>query len=268
MGANAAIFGLLALCGAWAPANEFTLAWRFGLMDITILMYGFIYVVSEGIGLAIRGFAMSTELLHIMGFAIAFPLGLWMVRAGLVDCEGWDLFSYLQGTTGKDSKVGQDKIREREKKAAEKEKLENQKANLLSAPAEQGKKLQSQVEQAIDQGEFALAIKIQNRIASSNQTVGWRQQDLYRVIQGLLKAKNYADATPMMELYIESFDANRFEMQVSLIKIWLQAQRPRKALEYMQGLNQAFLAPLQIEQLQKLATYARKQIADGIVEVR
>jgi hypothetical protein len=36
----------------------------------------------------------------------------------------------------------------------------------------------------------------------------------------------------------------------------------------MQGLNQAFLSPPQIEQLQKLAAYAKKQIADGIVEIR
>ena len=41
LGASAAIFGLLAMCIAWAPANEFTLLWRFGMFDVTVLMYGF-----------------------------------------------------------------------------------------------------------------------------------------------------------------------------------------------------------------------------------
>lgn len=268
LGASAAIFGLLALCIAWAPANEFTLLWRFGTMEVNVLLYGMFFVGQEVLFLTVKGFRMSSELLHILGFAVGLPVGLFMVRNGYVDCEGWDLFSYLNGTTGKDSTVGREKVRAREKKAAAKLYEENRKAKLVSTPQEQGEQLLAQVEQAIDRGEFELAIKLQSRIAASNRTVGWKQTDLFKLIQGLLKAKNYPRAVPLMETYIESFEQNRFPMQVSLIKIWLQDQRPRKSLEYMQGLNLAFLSTEQTQQLQQLAAYAKKQIAAGVVEVR
>jgi membrane associated rhomboid family serine protease len=271
LGASAAIFGLLALCVAWAPANEFTLlwqfGWRFGINDVSILMYGFLFVAKELVFWSVQGFAMSSELLHILGFFVGLPLGLWMVRSGYVDCEGWDLFSYLNGKTGRESKVGRDRIRAREKKAAAKLNAENLEAKLVSKPAELALKLQSQVKQAIDQGEYELAIKIQNRIAASNATVRWNQNDLYRVVQGLLKSREYARAIPLMEVHIESFDEHRFEIQVLLLKIWLHDQRPRKALTYMQGLNPAFLSPEQMQRLKQLASLAKQQISSGVIEI-
>jgi hypothetical protein len=70
-----------------------------------------------------------------------------------------------------------------------------------------------------------------------------------------------------MERHIETFDEHRFSIQLLLIKIWLQDQRPRKALGYMQGLNHSFLSPEQMQQLKQLAVVARKQIGDGVVEI-
>jgi membrane associated rhomboid family serine protease len=267
LGASAAIFGLLAMCIAWAPANEFTLLWRFGMFDVTVLMYGFFFVAKELCVFIVAGFQMSSELLHMLGFAVGLPVGLWMVRTGYVDCEGWDLFSYLSGKTGTDSTVGQDKIREREKKANVKQEEAYRKANLLVDPVESAKKLQTQVEHAIAEGDLDLAIKIQNRISVSQPSVTWKQVDLFRVIQGMLKAKRFADAEPLMEQHIELFDDNRFSIQVLLIKIWLQDQRPRRSLRYMQGLNLAFFSPEQTQQIHQLAAHAKKQIAAGVIEI-
>ena len=138
LGASAAIFGLLALCVAWAPANEFTIVSWFGMQpqmfEISILMYGFFFLAQELIFFGLQGFIMSSELLHIMGFVVALPIGLGMVRLGYVDCEGWDLFSFLNGKTGSESTVGRDKVRAREKKAAAKLHAENVKSNLVSEP--------------------------------------------------------------------------------------------------------------------------------------
>lgn len=267
LGASAAIFGLLAMCIAWAPANEFTLAWRFGMFDITVLMYGFIFVAKEVLILIVAGLRMSSELLHIMGFAVGLPVGLWMVKTGYVDCEGWDLFSYLSGKTGSESTVGQDKIREREKKAVAKQNEVYRNANQLVDPLESAKKLQSQVEQAIAEGNLDLAVKIQTRISVSQPSVVWKQTDLFRIIQGMLKAKRFSDAVPLMERHIELFDENRFAIQVLLIKIWLQDHRPRRSLQYMQGLNLAFFSPEQTQQIHQLAAHAKKQIAAGVIEI-
>jgi hypothetical protein len=230
-------------------------------------MYGFFFVAKELCVFIVAGFQMSSELLHMLGFAVGLPVGLWMVRTGYVDCEGWDLFSYLSGKTGTDSTVGQDKIREREKKANVKQEEAYRKANLLVDPVESAKKLQTQVEHAIAEGDLDLAIKIQNRISVSQPSVTWKQVDLFRVIQGMLKAKRFADAEPLMEQHIELFDDNRFSIQVLLIKIWLQDQRPRRSLRYMQGLNLAFFSPEQTQQIHQLAAHAKKQIAAGVIEI-
>jgi membrane associated rhomboid family serine protease len=271
LGASAAIFGLLALCVAWAPANEFSICWIMfgfaGVSDVSIVMYGFMFVAKEVFILSLLGFQMSSEMLHLIGFMVAFPVGLWMVRFGFVDCEGWDLFSYLKGTLGSESKVGKDKIRAREKKADAKQVEVYRKANLLTDPVDTGRKLQLQVEQAITDGDIDLAIMLQHRITTSNPAVTWRQIDLYRVIQAYLKAKNYNAAIPMMEQHIESFDEQRFTLQVLLLKIWLQDNRPRKAMRYMQGLNLAFFSAEQKQQMQQLANHAKKLIVTGVIEV-
>jgi membrane associated rhomboid family serine protease len=267
LGASAAIFGLMALCVAWAPANEFTLLLRFSTFDVSILIYGFLFVVKESVFWGLQGFAMSSELLHIMGFFVGLPIGLVMVHHGWVDCEGWDLFSYLQGKTGSDSTIGRKPDRTHQKPMVAKQSAEARKPAIAPEPDALEVKLHRQVEQAIDQGDFDLAIKLQARFESANAQLGWKQADLYRVIQGLLKAKAFDQAMPLMETHIEKFDEHRFTIQITLIKIWLREQRPRKALRYMQGLNAAFLSPEQLQQLKQLASIAKQQIASGVMEV-
>lgn len=268
LGASAAIFGLLAFCIAWAPANEFTIWFRFFTFDITILMYGFFFVAQEVFFFGIQGFSMSSELLHILGFAVSLPIGLWMVRNGHVDCEGWDLISYLQGNTGTDSIVGKDKIKQKAQKQRAKEREAIRQLNTEPPPEQRVAKMVEQVEQAINQGEYGLAVKLQNRINASNPSARWQQQHLFRIIQGLLQTKTFDQVVPLIETHIEQFDENRFAMQVTLIKIWLQQQRPRKSIEYMRQFNVALLEPAQTETLKKLAAVAKKQISDGVVELQ
>lgn len=268
LGASAAIFGLLAFCIAWAPANEFTLWFRFFTFDVTILMYGFFFVAQEFFFLGINGFNMSSELLHILGFAVSLPVGIWMVKNGHVDCEGWDIISYLQGKTGSDSIVGKDQIKKKEKKHREKEREAIQQSNNDQTQAQRVAKMVEQVEQAIDQGEYSLAVKLQNRINASNPSARWQQTHLYRIIQGLLQKRSLDEAIPLLETHIEQFDVQRFTLQTMLIKIWLQQQRPRKSIEYMRQFNVALLEPTETETLKKLLAVAKKQISDGVVELQ
>ncbi|MFN7845449.1 MAG: rhomboid family intramembrane serine protease, partial [Pirellula sp.] len=149
LGASAAIFGLLAICVAWAPANEFETIWFFGfyggMSEISILTFGAFFFVKEFVFFGLQGFRMSSELLHIMGFLVALPVGLWMVKAGHVDCEGWDVFSYLQGRTGQDSKI----LKQTEKSKKEKRKRQLEESKIATAPSPENlQQLQSQVSEA------------------------------------------------------------------------------------------------------------------------
>lgn len=269
LGASAVIFGLLALCVAWVPANEFTVLWFTGLastFDISILVFAGLYVLKEFVFWWNAGFRTSSEFLHLLGFFVAFPIGLGLVKYGYVDCEGWDLFSYLSGRTGRDSTIGVKVARERGKKAEKKETKRNVERKILPEPSVPSLQFQSQVEQAIDRGSFDLAVKLQDKLSATNPRLVWKQRDLYRVIEGLLKAKEYEKAAVQIEVYIEKFHEKRFAMQLALLKIWLSQNRAKHALQYMKSMNNALMEPNELEQIRKLSDHARKLIAAGATE--
>lgn len=268
LGASAAIFGLLALCIAWAPANEFTLVFRFGGYDVSILLYGGVFLAKEVGFWALSGFQMTSELLHIIGFAVAMPIGLWMVRSGHVDCEGWDLFSYLSGKTGNESTVGKAQVQARQRQVTAKTQAisARQLAQEAQQRAESNRRLHEQVGQAIDQGQIGLAIKLQNRLTAADPQTNWKQPDLYRVVQALLKAKDYEQALPLMEKHIDLFEQNRFSIQTAMMKIWLNQHQPQRTLGYLQGFNPSFMSPDEVMQIKQLAAAAKKQIAAGVVD--
>ena len=40
-----------------------------------------------------NGVHLTSMLLHLMGAAVGIPLGIYLLKKGYVDCEGWDWFS-------------------------------------------------------------------------------------------------------------------------------------------------------------------------------
>ncbi len=64
----------------FAPSNIFETLLLIGLYPITIeistLIFGFIFVVLNCLGLFFEGGAMSSELLHMIGFGVGYPLAL------------------------------------------------------------------------------------------------------------------------------------------------------------------------------------------------
>ncbi|MFN7289689.1 MAG: rhomboid family intramembrane serine protease [Pirellula sp.] len=269
LGASAAIFGLLAICVAWAPANEFETIWFFGfyggMSEISILTFGAFFFVKEFVFFGLQGFRMSSELLHIMGFLVALPVGLWMVKAGHVDCEGWDVFSYLQGRTGQDSKI----LKQTEKSKKEKRKRQLEESKIATAPSPENlQQLQSQVSEALDRGEFELAHRLHMKLASKNPAIQWQQKELHRIIAGYLKSKRYPEAAGLIQIYVELFDQDRFAMQAALLRIWLSEQKPRKVLRYVKGMNVAFLGPEETSKLKPIVEHAKKMIETGVIEIQ
>ncbi len=101
MGANAALLGLLGVAVVWAPRNEFDVFWAFGVrggsIEIPVLMFGFIQMAMELIGVASGGFSITSSLMHLVGLAMGLAVGAIWLRRGWVDCEGWDLVSVWHG---------------------------------------------------------------------------------------------------------------------------------------------------------------------------
>jgi hypothetical protein len=219
-------------------------------------MNGFFFVLSGG--------SYGSEALHLIGFFVGVPVGLFMLTRGYVDCEGFDIISHYTNRTGKDSKVGKMKLKEREKKREAKETASLPKIDQAQVRA----KMSGQVDQAIADGNCDLAVALQNKIAVSNPGTSWTQKQLITIIQHYLKEKQLAKAEPLIQKHIELFDEHRFALQTKLIKLWLHDQRPKHALRYMQGMNPAFLDVAEKTELNNLAVYARKQIQSGVLETQ
>ena len=212
----------------------------------------------------LSGAAYGTEALHLIGFLVGVPVGLYMLTRGYVDCEGWDIISHYTDKKGELSKVGKKHLKAREAKQESKQ--------LASAPRIDQKqvraKMAEQVDQAIQEGNYDLAVALQRKITASNPGAGWIQPQLIAVIQHYLKEQQLAKAEPLIQRHIELFEEYRFQLQLKLLKLWLHEQRPRHALRYMQGLNPAFLQETEKAELKKLANYAQKQIQSGVLETQ
>jgi membrane associated rhomboid family serine protease len=100
-GASAIIYGLMATSLIWAPKNDIQCVlwswWGVYFFEVPILVLSLAYI---GLDLAIAwwsGFALSTSTLHLTGALVGAGLGVAMLKAQLVDCEGWDLFNVMFG---------------------------------------------------------------------------------------------------------------------------------------------------------------------------
>ena len=101
-GASGVIYALMAISLVWAPGNNidvFVIIFYFRFIlrpltfEVSILLFALFFIILD-LAFAWQGeFNISSELLHLLGAAGGFPVGAFMVKTGMVDCEGWDLFS-------------------------------------------------------------------------------------------------------------------------------------------------------------------------------
>ncbi len=255
LGASAAIFGLLALCLVWAPANEFSCIIFYSVRDISILVFAGFFFAKELFFLFVGGFHMDSELLHILGFLVGFPLGVYLFRSGRVDCEGWDLFSYMEGDTGSSSRYVNLHRKQKRRRAADTSLKADHGKSAPPVPAE---KLQDQVGEAIDNRQFVLAIRLQTQLMKSHPDLVWRQHDLYRIVDGLLREQRYDVVVPLMRTYLQNFTEKRFAVQLALMKVWMARKQPSEVLQLLETIDTGSLSPADRQQLEKMRIMARK----------
>ena len=102
-GASAVVFGLLAICMVWAPERAELRGHpphrlphpRVSLGPVLHDRRAF-YIGEQVVWLALRGLvggALVSELGHLSGAFWGTVLAIVLLKAGWVDCEGWDLFA-------------------------------------------------------------------------------------------------------------------------------------------------------------------------------
>lgn len=116
VGASSAIYGIMALAAVWAPMNQISFVWivmlyiiRTGTFEVSILMIAIGYFGLDLTLALLFGGGAASSLLHLSGVALGLPLGIVLLKSGVVDCESWDVFHVLKGDYGAFNKEAEPK---------------------------------------------------------------------------------------------------------------------------------------------------------------
>ena len=255
-GASSAIFGIMAMAAIWAPANEITcgyfagLGWmiRTGSFDVAIGLWAALYV---GLNLLQLFSGSLTGLLHLMGAALGAPLAILLLKAGAVDCEGWDAFTICRNGRPSYSseleqrrefvqEVGRRRERDDQTRAGKREEFRR----LLAA------------------GDATGAQEVRRSNAGADGAFPLERDELFRLAEGLDAAKVWADAAAVMEEAIGQYPFGTDAMRIRLATILAgRLDRPQQALDVLDGIDPEMLSAEQGALAGRVSRKAREMIA-------
>ncbi len=261
VGASSAIFGLMAMAAVWAPKNEITFFYLFfirtGTFDVSILVMAMLYTGMELLFVMLFGGAAGSSLLHLSGFAIGLPLGIVLLKRGVVDCEGWDILHVWSGDYGAFKEVPEP--------AQVFAKVE---ARKLSRDQQMLAGAKQQFVQYLQQGNAAAALKLYEKMKEVGGGLMLDRKELVAVIQALHAARRWRDSAPLMAEFIARFPDAADTMRVKLAQICvMELQRPGKALDLLARVDPAKLPEKQVTLVNRIAAKARQLQAEGTVEL-
>lgn len=287
VGASAIVYGLMALALVWAPLNELSCVLliylgRFVLFDLAIWQFSLIFVGLEELNVLFTHETFTVSLLHLLGAALGFGLGVAMVKNRLVDCEGWDLFNVI--TKFSDLEEGFAKalafLQPDEPTSRPKKKKKKNNTDRISgtAPGDEeqadrgGSELPAKTLRALKEGLGAgqgqVAHSAYLRILHFSPDWKLPDEDLMQMIELLLKESDWGNSVPLMEQYVARSLADSDQVRLRLAKILLTVQRrPSRAMRVLGELSPDRLPP-SLEQIRaKLAAQAQQMLDDGVLEL-
>jgi hypothetical protein len=274
----------------WAPRNELncivillfgfrTLVYHWDLYYTTVALF---YIGEQALGLAfwgtIGGKLMITELGHLSGAFWGTIVALSLLKAGLVDCEGWDLFSLWR----KRRKLARDW--EKRGRRLDHEKMVLRSSVQASARArsfrddreddgasagqqERGSAAVGRIRSLIAGGDFPGALAAYDKTART--LPNWpSQQDLYELIKALHAQGAEPDSMRLMRDHCRYYPANSVKMRVKLAQILIRDfQRPVAALRVLEEIPPGSL-PADLEAARaRLANKAQQMVDEGVLEL-
>jgi membrane associated rhomboid family serine protease len=261
LGASAAIFGFMAMSLVWAPENEMQCLFLLIAYPIYFEMRVFVlvglFLLLQIVTLVLTGMAMSSELLHLVGAGLGFPVAIWMLKKGQVDCENWDLFSVWAGRhtmtdEGRARTDADDPARQRQRQ----EKLRQRQEKALE-----------EIRQVLQSGQPKLALVANQRLA--RELPGWQlpEAELLAIIGGLRQQNLWEESIPALVEYLAHYSQRATAIRLELARVLLAYQkRPAQAWKVMAKIDDSALDPRQRERLAVLRVKARQLHAEDPYE--
>jgi membrane associated rhomboid family serine protease len=262
LGASAAIFGVMGMAAVWAPMNDIRFIFLFFFVravefDVGISIVAAFYAGFEILMLIVSGGAAGSSWLHLGGMAIGFPLAIVLLKTGVVDCEGWDLFHVFRGDYGSF-------------------KNEPEPAGLLAkADARQRRKdegrlvgAKEQVLTYLQNGNPAAALLFYDKMKDVAGGLQLDRGQLLALIKWLHGEKRWSDSAPLMAEVIARFpnDADAVRLKLAQICV-VELGRPGKALDLLADVKASQLPEQHAALAKKIAAKARQLQEEGTVEL-
>ena len=274
VGASSAIFGLMAVALVWAPYNDIEMVYgvwdplgeKWGSFDFPVLWLSVLMIAKEAALAAWLDFPVGSELFHLVGAAIGFGAGASILQAGLVDCEGWDLWSVLKGRRRERAVTLHTEARVLDGRSGEMAALSDDEAREL----ETGRKVRAltRLHYLLAEGRAPEAWEEVHRTRQIIDGFRLGERDLTRLGQALLNAGHWREATEAFEEFIERFphEADVARMIVAEILIG-QQKRPAAALRKLGPVNRDRLGKTYLRRYESLIAEAEALIDSGVIEL-
>ncbi len=286
------VYGLLAVCMVWAPRNE--------LNCLAILLFGFrtyvfqwdfyyttvalFYIGEQLCGLvfwgSLQGKVMITELGHLSGAFWGAVVAIVMLKARLVDCEKWDVFSLWKkrqklasdwkkrgARLDRERMVERSSVKARARaKRSKRARQDGGDAPSLN-PDERSAAAVRRIESLIEDGDISGALAAFDR--SARTLIDWPSQpELYALIKALHAHGAEAASIRLMREHCRCFPQESSTMRLKLAQILIRdRQRPVAALRVLEEIPGGVLSPEQEFAREKLARKAKRMLDEGVVEM-
>lgn len=274
LGASSIVFGLMAISFVWAPRNDVELVWgtglpplfRSGTFEISVLWLSLLMVAKEVLVAVVLDFPVGSELFHIVGAALGFGVGASMLKGGLVDCEGWDLWTVLKAGKGAKAVLLHSDAAILDGRSAE--------LNALTPEEEQTKKTRRKMRALgrimglLDEKRppAALAELRKTQQVLSDFQLG--QRDLLRLAEALFDLGQWRDAATLFDEYLARFPTDAELVRLMAAEVMLLRQlRPTAALKQLLAIDRDRLPKQSLSKYDEMRRDAEKLIDEGVVEL-
>jgi membrane associated rhomboid family serine protease len=290
-GASAIIYGLLAACMIWAPRNELNctviiwvgfriLVFQWDPYYTTVALF---YVGQQLLGLifwgSVEGKIMVSEMGHLSGAFWGSVVAIILLKTGLVDCEGWDVFSLW----ARNRKLAADWKRRGElldrinrpalRRGKSKAKTgtgtgADDGSDEETAGENRGAAALRKIRRLIDNGDPEAAVAAYSK--ASRTLFGWPppQSELYELIKAMHAQGAEVASVRLMRDHCQRYPRDSTKMWLKLAQVLLRdCHRPAAAQKVLREIPAGlFTGDLEKARL-KLVTQAEQMLEAGVLEV-
>jgi membrane associated rhomboid family serine protease len=237
LGASLPIYGLIVLAMLWAPVNDLNCLLFLGMfsrfVDVPIYLFALGYVLLQAVVFCFSGMNMGSEALHLVGAFVALPIGYYMLKRKLVDCEDYDAISVWYGR----HELTRDERAQLDESSPEHQnKVANKRDEMLA-----------QVKAIVhEQKNPVLAWTAHERMR--HRFPDWQMpRELYHDIIRLFHEKGLGEqAEPAMVEYLRKFPLEQtVDVRLKLADMMIRGERPRQGLHLLSRLDLQTLSPKQ-----------------------